>query len=231
MPNARSHIPVGWLAKYRSTPEKDPYALSSLKDKILWYSVPSRLNDPAERTLAARCSGLPATVKKRALDTADRVGIHSLSKHVSNTVLWHEYADAYRGFAILYNTPLLRAMDGIRFYAVKYVQELKPVLAPHHTKEALLELRFTKTIPWGGEAEMRSIIWLDPRYRNQGGWGFPVSEGSFGAVVLGLETNGSLRKEIIHVLRTTFKKPPPLYTSIQTKSGIGIGKRVDLRHA
>jgi len=156
--------------KYRSGSVRD---LKTLEDNEIYLPIKSNLNDPFEGLFDDSLAfqffnkyGVHSTTAKATfqllIDRANEVGVYSLSKNVTNELLWAHYGNQHYGFAIEYDLEIIH--DALNFMTVDFIQEFDVTYQNTLAKidfsnpveiDWIKALIGTKSLAWEYEQEIR----------------------------------------------------------------------------
>lgn len=160
--------------------------LSSLEQDYFWSPNYDDLNDPCEGLVLTEqifdqldaLNNVLGNTKQTSLVSLDSVkeafrdlvaikdkaGIYSLSKIVTDELLWAHYANSHNGFCIEYDLDKLREFEGAKYSIFKVIYQNKPpimnvdsMFASDSQNEFLQKLTSVKSKRWEYEEEIRII--------------------------------------------------------------------------
>ncbi|MEQ4690652.1 DUF2971 domain-containing protein [Providencia manganoxydans] len=160
--------------------------LSSLEQDYFWSPTYEDLNDPCEGLVLTdqifdqldALNNVLGNTKQTSLVSLDSVkeafrdliaikdkaGIYSLSKIVTDELLWAHYANSHNGFCIEYDLDKLREFEGAKYSIFKVIYQNKPpimnvdsMFATDSQDEFLQKLTSVKSKRWEYEDEIRII--------------------------------------------------------------------------
>jgi hypothetical protein len=199
--------------------------VSVLRDRRIYFTRPTVLNDPFERhpelcqetPLAPRVTDVPwfarlldearARGPERVAERAvDSIVVLSLSSRADSLLMWSHYADWHAGFVIALDTTHPSLAEG-RFRHLAQVRYLHD--RPTSRLDELVvtdALMLTKSVEWHYEAEWRMLdsTWAssgEPLEESPDSWPFSFEPAAVREVIVGCRSTPPLIEELTEALR------------------------------
>lgn len=176
------------LYKYRSI---NTFSMDGLKNKKVWYSKPSNLNDPHDLSSKWKAGIEDKKIIEGYENLFNHVGVLSLSSSPLVSTMWSHYADSCKGFCMgfeFHESNILGQLSA----PVNYTNKPPiPSMRDFHnglTEELLTLIAFTKSTEWEQEKEWRVL-------KQKGGALYPYP-GKLKEIIFGLNMPEAEKKKI-----------------------------------